>query len=308
VLPSDIHDGSKPEEPGRDVVLVFSGTVLIPPGDATAELRYRGAAIWSRSTRGAAPSVDLLFPDGGENVAPGADVVVRWSAADADGDELTHSLFLSLDGGATYTPLAVALRGTEHRWSTEASAGSNQAVIKVGTSDGFHTGESVSGPFRLGGGALTASISAPAVGASLVSSQPLALVGSARAPGGAEVTGDEAFRWILASGQPPAELGRGRSVLAPPLPAGSHRLRLEVESEGRSASAQVNVTVLLDTDGDGGSEHHGTCAGSLCARAGPQRTFSSGQPRAYPRARFTSRSREGESVPICSFSHSLGTT
>lgn len=261
VLPSDIHDGSKPEAPGRDVILIFSATVPIPPGSAAAELRYRGAAIWSRSTLGATPTVRLDFPAGGETIAPGAEVVVRWTAADADGDTLTHSLFLSLDGGATYLPLAVALRGTQHRWSTDAADGSEQAVIKVVTSDGFHTSESVSGPFRLGGGALSASIIAPVAGAQLVSSQPLALLGSARAPGGAEVTDDDAFRWILTSAQPPAELGVGRSLLAPPLSAGAHRVRLEVESGEQTASAQIDLTVLLDSDGDGVDDASEVAAG-----------------------------------------------
>jgi hypothetical protein len=261
ILPSDVYEGGEPEDPDRDVVLLFSATHAIPAGATGVELRYRGATLWSRSALGVAPQVEITYPAGGENVPPGEEVLVRWTATDADGDELRHSLFLSLDGGATFMPLAVSLRGTEHRWSTRAAAGSDRAVIKVVASDGFHSGESSSGEFRLGGGSISASLLSPESGAALVSSRPIVLRGSARAPGGADVTDEATLRWSLASVEPAVDLGTGRSLLASPLAPGSHRIRLEVELAGQTASAEVEVDILLDSDGDGVGDAAESAAG-----------------------------------------------
>lgn len=250
-LPIHGHGDDGSDDFDGDVFLFFTVTHAIPAGTATAELRYRGTPLWSRSAQGAAPQVEISFPRGGETVAPGDEVVVRWIALDGDGDDLTHSLYLSLDGGATFDPLAVTLRGTQHRWASGAAAGSERAVIKVVSSDGFHSAESRSGAFRLGGGALSASILSPEAGAKIVSSRPLAFTGSARAPGGIEVTEDAAFRWTLVGAAPGESLGTGRRLIVSPLAAGPRRVRLEVQSGGQTASAELELDILLDSDGDG---------------------------------------------------------
>lgn len=257
----DGHDGeggeeTPPEESSENILAFFNAVAEIPPGTVRAEVRVRGAALWSRSALGAAPSVELSFPAGGEVAEPGSELRIRWVSLDPDGDEVTHSVFVSLDGGATFAPLALALRGNEHRWSTEASAGSDSAVVKVVASDGFHSSESISGQFRLGGGRLSAAILSPGDGAKIVSSRPFALGGAARAPGGAEVTDDAAFRWSLVGGPSAGSLGTGRILMAPaPGPGATGptiaRVRLDVEAAGQAAVAEIEIEILPDRDGDG---------------------------------------------------------
>ncbi len=231
-----------------DIAAFFRAVAEIPVGTASAEIRFQEKVLWTRSALGAAPEIAILAPAGGEAVAPEAELVVRWRSADADGDELTHGVFYSRDGGATFVPLAVSVRGSEFRWATGAAAGSESAVVKVVAHDGFHSAEAVSAVFALGGGRPAATILGPVAGATPISSRPLALSGLGHAPGGAAVTNDGAYRW---SSSVAGALGEGREILAGPLAAGTHRLRLEVTVGGETASAEVEVTVLSDRDGDG---------------------------------------------------------
>lgn len=242
-------DGTDDEE--GDVLALFSAVQEIPARTILVELRYQGLKLWSRSTIGTIPQVELSFPRGGEVFEPGAEVLVRWLSLDADGDELTHSLFYSEDGGASFSPVAVALGGGQHLWSTEGARGSEHAVIKVVTTDGFHSAEAISQEFSLGGGAPSASILSPLSGQTLAASAAVLLSGTARSGGGKEVTSDDVYHWSLATTEPPVALGTGRQLLAGPFAAGTHKLRLEVDIDGKTTLSEVIVELLPDTDGDG---------------------------------------------------------
>lgn len=239
-------DGSDGEI--HDVAAIFYTIEEIPNGTARAELSYDGTVVWSRSALGVSPTLDLVAPQGGETVQPGAELRIRWLSVDSDGDDVTQTIYFSLDGGATFAPLALAVRGTEYRWSTEATAGSDHAVIKIVASDGFHSTEVQSGEFILGGGSPVASILAPSAGDKIVSSHPLSLRGTARAPGGTEFSVPEAFHW---SSSVDGDLGTGNSITRGPLSVGNHTLRLEVDVDGVMATTELLIDVLPDRDGDG---------------------------------------------------------
>ncbi len=247
-LPLHTHGDDGSDGDPLDILAYFQVTREIPNGSARAEIRFRGTSAWSLSAAGEAPRITILAPTGGETVPPAAELRIRWSSSDADGDALTHTVLFSLDGGATFIPLGLAIRGTEYRWATGASAGSERAVVKVIASDGFHSAEAASGELHLGGGEPIALILAPEAGATLVTSRPIVLRGAARAAGGNEVTDEAAFQWSTAGAGP---LGSGRSLLAGPLEAGAHTIRLEVDVAGESASVDLQVVVLSDRDGDG---------------------------------------------------------
>src|SRR5690606_4977331 len=244
-----IHTHSEHENEGlTDIAGLFRVLAEIPAGTASAEIRYQGTTLWTRSALGSAPTIELLAPIGGQVVARDAELVVRWRSSDEDGDELTHSVYYSRDGGASFVPVAVGVRGSELRWATVAAPGSESAVVKVVAHDGFHRAEAASGTFELGGGSPIASILAPEADTKAISSRPLSLSGLARAPGGAAVMDDEAYRW---SSSIAGELGEGRELLTLPLAVGTHRIRLEVAVGEDTASAEIDVTVLSDRDGDG---------------------------------------------------------
>ncbi len=240
---ADGEDGDRPE-----VYAYFRVVQEVPAGTARGELRFQGKVLWTRSALGSAPTLQLLAPAGGEDVAPEAELLVRWLSVDVDGDELTHTVSYSSDGGATFTPLAVGVRANELRWATSAVAGTDTAVVKVVAFDGFHASEAISAPFRLGGGKPSVTILAPTADGHPISSRPVPLAGLARPAGGSPVTDDAAYQW---SSSVAGLLGTGRNVLAEPLAPGAHRIRLEVAVGGVAASSEVEITVLSDRDGDG---------------------------------------------------------
>lgn len=242
----------------RDVLAFFKVTRAVPAGATKAEIRFLGRSVWSLSTTESSPRVSLLAPAGGEAITPGTELRVRWSSSDADGDALTHTVLFSLDGGATFAPLGLAVRGNEYRWATNATAGSENAIVKIIASDGFHSTEAISGQFRLGGGKPMASILTPEAGATLVNSRAISLWGSARAPGGNQIYDETAFRWSSSIAGP---LGSGSKFLAAPLAAGVHTLRLEVDVAGVVARSELTVTILPDTDGDGVDDARETASG-----------------------------------------------
>ncbi len=206
-LPIHTHDEGEDGDV-EDILAFFQVTGAVPDGAAKAEIRFSGTTVWSLSTAGSAPEISLLAPTGGESIAAGTELRLRWSSSDADGDALTHTVLFSLDGGATFRPLGLAVQGNEYRWATGATAGSDRAVVKVIASDGFHSTEVVSDEFRLAGGRPIAMILAPDSETSFVDSRPLPLQGAARAAGGAAITGEAAFLWSSSIAGP---LGSGRT-------------------------------------------------------------------------------------------------
>ena len=243
------------------ITAFFQVTREIPPAATRVEIRYRGAPVWTRSSTGQAPQVTLLAPTGGETVAAGAELRIRWTAVDPDpeGDELTFRVLFSPDGGATYLPLGLALRTSEYRWATRATEATDRARIRVIASDGFHAAEAESGEFSIGGGDPIALILAPdATTTELVSSRGVELRAAARTASGIELTHDARFQWASSVAGP---LGTGRVVITEPLAAGVHTIHLEVDVDGVPASAQVDVVVLTDTDGDGVPDATETASG-----------------------------------------------
>ena len=65
----------------------------------------------------ATPEVEILSPE--EDVVVSGEWLVRWFAEDADGDELTCSMYYSSDGGVTWQPLFTDLQDvSEYVWNT----------------------------------------------------------------------------------------------------------------------------------------------------------------------------------------------
>ena len=257
-MPIHTHDDTGSDGDPLLLTAFFQVTRDVPPGAVTAEIRYRGATVWSRSNTGGAPQVTLLAPTGGETVAAGAEVHIRWTSIDPEGDEMTFRVLFSPDGGATYFPLGLALRANEYRWATRVTEATDRARIKVIASDGFHSAEAVSGEFRLGGGEPIALILAPEAGAEIVSSRGVELRAAARRANGIELTDDAAFQW---SSSEAGSLGSGRILMAEPLESGVHTIRLDVDVEGETTSAEVQIAVLTDTDGDGIDDATETASG-----------------------------------------------
>jgi len=258
-LPISGH-GHEHVEPLERAYAVFSVARKIPGGTARAEIRYKGQSVWSVSSGGQAPRLTLLAPMGGERFPGGEEIAIEWAALDMDGDALTYAVEYSLDGGATFRPLARALRETRHSWTTSTVAGSDRMVVRVTASDGFNTTQAASGPFAGEGGPPLVAILSPGAGARHPTSLPLSLLGWASDPALGEIADDAAFRW---SSSIAGDLGTGRTLQAPGLAAGSHTIRLEVTGGARTAGASVSIAVVADSDGDGVPDEVEAASGGL---------------------------------------------
>ncbi len=95
-----------------------------------------GSAIASDN----APTVTLLAPNGGEQIGPNS-IDVRWQSGDADGDELYYLVQVSPDDGQSWLGLGLTEPGapTELTVSLLGLIPSDEAIVRVIASDGFHT-------------------------------------------------------------------------------------------------------------------------------------------------------------------------
>lgn len=109
-------------------------------------VRHEGETLLDRSASPSPPEVTLLAPAGGESI-PSGEVTVRWTARDADGDDLLFTVAYSPDDGATWQTLGMAgdEGPLEHRVPVaEVSEPSRRARFRVVASDGLLTSTVVS--------------------------------------------------------------------------------------------------------------------------------------------------------------------
>lgn len=103
-----------------------------------------GTVLAEREVSPVGPTVELLTPNGGEEVDIGSGMQVSWTANDPDSDNLTYFVSYSEDGGETWIPVASNLTSTEYAWSTAGVAPTAECLVKVMATDGFNTAEDVS--------------------------------------------------------------------------------------------------------------------------------------------------------------------
>jgi Ca2+-binding RTX toxin-like protein len=89
------------------------------------------------------PSVNLIFPNGGETIAAGGVRTVSWSGSDSDGDLLRYHLLLSNDNGQSWIPIATGLEQSPYTWNYDLGEGS-EYLLAIIASDGVHTSFDVS--------------------------------------------------------------------------------------------------------------------------------------------------------------------
>lgn len=89
----------------------FQGPLRFSDG-ATANLMIRARVRYGGSTDTQSPSVNVVFPNGGETLSVGGTTQIRWTSSDNTGVS-RHEVWLSVSGGASYpTALATGLAGT----------------------------------------------------------------------------------------------------------------------------------------------------------------------------------------------------
>jgi Tol biopolymer transport system component len=119
----------------------FSAMVPDVPGTQTYSLRRGDEVVLERHRSASAPSVRVTAPNGGEKAKAGRPLTVSWEASDGDGDPLTYSVSLSLDGGASWRPLGEETTATAMTVHVAREHVTSQALVKVTATDGLNSGE-----------------------------------------------------------------------------------------------------------------------------------------------------------------------
>jgi hypothetical protein len=90
------------------------------------------------------PAVTVITPNGGETLTANQSTTVEWTASDVGGIA-SVSIYLSLDNGATFSPVAISLPNTGSYTWFPANRPSTEAILHVeATDNAFNVGSDVS--------------------------------------------------------------------------------------------------------------------------------------------------------------------
>ena len=232
-LSTDAEESPTPIGLLDEIVPFAAGTRVI-------EITKGDQVLATRQVSANAPTVQVLSPNGGENIGQ-SDLVVNWQAADADGDALSATILLSLDGGTTFQPLRSEVSGTTITIPAAEVPGSTQARIRVIVSDGVNTSmDDSNANFTIPNRTPSARIITPLDGATFVISQTVALSaeGVDVEEGNLE---DSAYQWFS---DIDGNLGTGPQIDTQNLSVGQHHIELHVmDQAGAMGHAMITITV-----------------------------------------------------------------
>jgi alpha-tubulin suppressor-like RCC1 family protein len=217
----------------------FVWAIPYPPEVHQVVLTHLGTEIESATVTAHAPTVTLLYPNGGENLTEGQ-VVVSWTAGDLDGDALYYALDYSRDAGMTWIAAGINITTTQHILDLSDLPGGVSALLRVSATDGINTATDLADA--------TFAVSSKAPWPVVLWPQPddvftpgtlLLLEGSAYDLEDGALDGS-ALEW---SSSLDGYLGSGQDLFAN-LSPGQHVISLTViDSDGHSATASINLLV-----------------------------------------------------------------
>ena len=219
----------------------FRETMPYPPDTATIVFTHNDQELRVIPVSPNPPSVQILSPNGGEVWDGDGPYTIRWQASDLDDDSLTFRLQYSADGGASWQPLAVNLKGNEFEVVASDLPGGSNSLVRVTASDGVNTTDAVSdGPFTVSDKPPLAWIIEPEDGALLYPDQPVILEGAATDPEEGPLPGEH-LQWRSDVDGP---LGEGLDLAVPGLSLGVHHLILNA-SDSTGHTTETSITVFV---------------------------------------------------------------
>ncbi len=187
-----------------------------------------------------APLVSNVALQGAPNPVTGV-VTLNWNASDQDNDLLSYDVGFSLNGGATFTPLANNISAKTTQIDTSMLAGSNNAVFRVTASDGINSGYANSPAYVMADKPPQPMILNPANNTQvhygqLVDFEAVALDAKDN------LVDSSGFTWKDSDGK---VLGTGAQMSLANLPVGTNVITLEVANSA-NLKASTQVTVIVD--------------------------------------------------------------
>lgn len=250
-LERDVNQpGTTDSSPG---LAQFAITVAVSTPIAKAEIlktvpgtkaQTDATSLGSVSASSNAPTVAVTYPNGGETLV-GDEVILRWSASDADGDTLTYSVQFSADSGTTWTTLATDVtKKTFLQIPMSQLQTTTTGLIRVTASDGFNsTTDASNAVFTVDNNPPTVTITGPSAGDLFSGVQTISFDGIAIDPKDGQLSGTS-LQW---SSSLDGALGSGTTLgkTADTLTEGNHTITLTAtNSGGKSGKATVNITVV----------------------------------------------------------------
>lgn len=113
----------------------------IPYIDGTTEIQLRNAnhVLATKTASQNPPSVHILTPTPSEVASVPVDIT--WSGTDVDGDSLSYTILVSIDGGARWQTIAHDLSTTSYQWEATEMLPGSRFLLKLIATDGFHATE-----------------------------------------------------------------------------------------------------------------------------------------------------------------------
>jgi hypothetical protein len=219
--------------PGSYVRL--TGRVNATGADAVDIVRD-GATVGEKLRSAHPPVVKITSPHARARVGGSRNVVVSWTATDADHDALSSSLDYSRDGGRHWRPLFVGAAATRATLPPLLFARSRNARVRVVVNDGFNETVAVSAPFTSLGAPPYVRITTPRSGERIAAGAGVPLEGNA-----VDAEGNAVRKLVWLDGR--RRLGQGPRITATGLTPGHHTIRLTARGDGRVGTAKVKVFV-----------------------------------------------------------------
>lgn len=243
----------------------FTITVPNDPAIARVEVARDGALLAAMDASLNAPTVHVLFPNGGEVVTIDP-VILEWTASDADGDSLTYVVDYSADDGMSWSPVLVDWPGQTADIPAALLAGTTQGRIRVTASDGFNTAVDTSDSvFTVPNHLPQIFLDLPGDGAIFTRDQPIQFRATAQDREDGEILG-ESLEWA-SSVDGFLGFGSANTIDADLLTEGAHEISVTAtDSEGFPTSASVMIRVFREAapeneapSADAGPDHTAEC-------------------------------------------------
>jgi len=241
VMDADSPGGDPGPTPDGGQTGLFIIPVEANPAIRVARVLKGGSELASLSASANAPTVTVVFPNGGEVLSPSA--TFTWNGNDLDGDTLSYTVQFSPDNGTSWQTLVADYPDTSLDVDVNQLQQTDQGLVKVLASDGFLTGQDVSdGVFTSPNSPPECDIESPVDGAVFVGVQRIdfsAFTHDVVDGTVADVT------WVS---DPSGALGSGADIskTADQLAEGVHQITMTCQDSAVPTPATVTDTVNIE--------------------------------------------------------------